>query len=85
MCDAVSACFGDRVYVTVTAWGGQRGVSLGQCACVRATAMVCPRRAAPVSGEGARVSRPPAREQRRCALIGCGLASEKLANPAVTW
>lgn len=35
--------------------------------------------------EGARVSRPPAREQRRCSLIGCGLASQKLRNPAVIW
>lgn len=84
MCDAVSACFGDRVSVTVRA-GGRRGVSLGQCACVRGTAAERQRRAAPVPPEDARVSGPPAREQRRCALIGCGLASEELANPAVTW
>lgn len=35
--------------------------------------------------EGARVSRPPAREQRRRSLIGCILASQKLRNPAVIW
>ena len=35
--------------------------------------------------EGARVSRPPAREQLRRSLIGCSLASQKLRNPAVIW
>ncbi|KFO26272.1 Coiled-coil domain-containing protein 9 [Fukomys damarensis] len=55
-------------------------MSPGQCVCARRRDCVSALRW--VSGEGARVSRPPAREQRRCSLIGCGRASEKLPNPA---
>lgn len=78
----------DHVYVTVPL-----GLSVGGAMlCVPGTVCVCVSHcdcvsAACCAGVGGRCARlqAPAREQRRCAPIGCGLASEKLANPAVTW
>lgn len=76
-CTCVCVCM---VSVCVLQW---RGTPCGRGTVeARATEPVS---AASWVWEGARVSRPPAREQRRCSLIGCGLASQKLRNPAVIW
>lgn len=93
-----NADIGARERMNVRARGCRCGtVSVCVCVCVllwrrtpRVRGTVVARATEPVSAaswvwEGARVSRPPAREQRRCSLIGCSLASQKLRNPAVIW